>query len=52
MVRRDASSMTVVRSFVKLYTLPGPEQREKVVGGVITRRICLKQLAPGRRIRA
>ena len=44
--------MTVVRSSVEPYTLPGPEQREKVVGGVITRRISLKQIAPGRRIRA
>jgi len=44
--------MTVVRSSVEPYTLPGPEQREQVFGGVITRRVSLKQRSPGRRIRA
>jgi len=31
---------------------PAPDKREKGMGGVITRRISLKQPAPGRRIRA
>jgi len=33
------------------WCLPGPDEREKVVGGVITCRVSLKQPAPGRRIR-
>jgi len=28
-----------------------PDKREKGIGGVITRRISLKQLSPGRRVR-
>ena len=31
---------------------PAPDKREKVIGGVITRRVSLRQRLPGRRIRA
>jgi len=31
---------------------PGPVEREKVTGGVITRRVSLKQRVPGKRISA
>ena len=30
---------------------PGPDKREQVMGGVITRRISLRQRSPGQRIR-